>query len=80
LEPLTGAALDENTGELVERPLTLEQINEERYKEFFGEGQYFFNKKRLNLPILSYDGATEYEPSNGIFVVPIPDAERENRY
>ena len=80
LEPLTGTSLDENTGEVVERPLTLEQINEERYKEFFGEGQYFFNKKRLNLPILSYDGATEYKPSNGIFVVPIPDAERENRY
>ena len=80
LEPLQGTVLDENTGEFVESPLTLEHINDERYKEFFGEGQYFFNKKRLNLPILSYDGATEYKASNNIFVVPIPDAERENRF
>lgn len=80
LEPLTTTVLDENTGNPIERPLTLEHINEERYKEYFGEGQYFFNKKRLNQPILSFDGTTEYKPDNSIYVVPVPDSERENRY
>jgi hypothetical protein len=36
--------------------------------------------KRLNLPIVSFDGATTYEASKNIYVVPVPDAEKENRY
>lgn len=60
--------------------LTIEQINDERYKEYIGEGQTFFNMKRQNLPILSYDGKTIYQPGSGIYVVPIPDVELENRY
>ena len=80
LEPLDNTTIDENTGELVDRPLTLQLINEERYKEYFGEGQLFFNMKRLNQPIISYDNVTTYEASKKTYVVPIPDIEKENRF
>ncbi len=64
---------------LAGKELTLELINDERYKEMIGEGQTYFNMKRQNLPILSHDGKTTYEPSAGIYGIPVPDAERENR-
>ena len=80
LEPLENTAIDENTGELVDRPLTLQHINDERFKEYIGEGQLFFNMKRLNEPITSYDGAKTYEASKSVYVVPVPDIEKENRY
>ena len=67
LEPLTG------------KPLTVELINDERYKEMIGEGQTYFNMKRQNLSILSHDGKTTYEPSAGIYAIPVPDIEKENR-
>lgn len=60
--------------------LTIDDINTERYKEMIGEGQTWFNMKRQNLPISSYDNKTTYRPENGIYVVPIPDAEKENRF
>ena len=60
--------------------VTLQQINDERFKEYIGEGQLFFNMKRLNQDIVSYDGATTYAASKKIYVVPIPDIEKENRY
>ena len=44
-----------------------------------GEGQTFFNMKRLNLSIPSYDNSVTYRPEDGIYVVPIPDSEYENR-
>lgn len=59
--------------------LDIELINEERYKEFIGEGQTYFNMKRQNLPISSYDNKTTYSPHTGIYQIPIPDAEYENR-
>ena len=80
LEPLDTKVLDEMTGEFVDRPLTLQHINEERYKEYFGEGQLYFNMKRLHENIKSYDNVTTYEASKKIYVVPIPDIEIENRY
>ena len=64
----------------VENLLTIARINDERFKEYIGEGQTFFNMKRLNLPIVSFDGATTYEASKNIYVVPVPDAEKESRY
>ena len=60
--------------------LTQDLINLERFKEYIGEGQTFFNMKRLNLPISSVDGEQTFAPSNDIYVVPIPDVEIENRY
>ena len=62
-----------------DKELTIEMINDERYKEMIGEGQTYFNYKRQNLQIVSYDGKTTYEPSAGIYVRPVPDIENENR-
>lgn len=59
--------------------LTINDINKERFKEYIGEGQTWFNMKRQNLTISSYDNNTTYRPEDGIYVVPIPDAEKENR-
>lgn len=59
--------------------LTVELINDERYKEMIGEGQTYFNMKRQNLPILSHDSKSTYNPVDGIYLVPVPDVEMENR-
>ena len=64
---------------LTDKPLTVELINDERYKEMIGEGQTYFNMKRQNLSILSHDGKTTYQPAAGIYAIPLPDAEKENR-
>ena len=64
---------------LADKELTLELINDERYKEMIGEGQTYFNMKRQNLPILSHDGKTTYQPVDGIYSIPVPDIEKENR-
>ncbi len=79
LEPLESVVTDMETGNTVETPFTLQHINDERFKEYIGEGLLFFNMKRLNMPITSYDGATTYEASKNIYVVPVPDIENENR-
>lgn len=62
-----------------EKELTIEVINDERYKEMIGEGQTYFNMKRQNLPILSHDGGKTYRPVDGIYSIPVPDVEFENR-
>ena len=62
-----------------EKTLTVELINDERYKEMIGEGHTYFNMKRQNLPILSYDGKSTYYPVDGIYSIPVPDVEIENR-
>ena len=68
LEPLEG------------KTLTQELINDERFREMIGEGQTFFNMKRLNLNIpLATDASKYHTPAEGIYVVPIPDIEIENR-
>lgn len=72
--------IDEESGEVRNNVLTLQHINDERYKEYIGEGMLFFNMKRLNQSIISYDGTVEYKPENGIYVIPVPDSEIENRY
>ncbi|MGN0021848.1 MAG: RagB/SusD family nutrient uptake outer membrane protein [Sphingobacterium hotanense] len=56
--------------------LTQERIDAERYKEFIGEGQTFFNMKRRNLDIMSTINV-KIPASNAIYVWPIPDAEKE---
>ena len=84
LDAMTGDnVVEDENGEIVTTPvdtkLTIERINEERYKEYFGEGQTFFNMKRQNLPILLTDGETTQAASKDIYVVPIPEIEKENR-
>ena len=68
---------------LKDQVLTKELINLERFKEYFGEGQTFFNLKRQHLNINAWDNATGKEKvipaSKEIYVVPIPDSEYENR-
>ncbi len=70
---------------LAGKELTIELINDERYKEMIGEGQTYFNMKRQNLSIESYrsnESSAErvfHNPSDGIYQIPIPDAEKENR-
>lgn len=59
--------------------LTVDAINAERYREFIGEGQTFFNMKRQNLPVSAVDGQTTIAPSKEIFVVPVPDIEFDYR-
>jgi len=53
---------------------TIEMITKERYKELIGEGQTFFNMKRLHLDIVDVYGQT-VSASSDIFVWPIPDDE-----
>ena len=62
-----------------DKTLTVELLNDERYKEMIGEGQTYFNMKRQNLPILSHDGKSTYNPADGIYSIPVPDVEIENR-
>ena len=62
-----------------DQKLNVKQISEERFKELIGEGQTFFNMKRLNLDINSFDGKNTYNAGKNIYVVPIPDIEIENR-
>lgn len=59
-------------------PLTVNMITDDRYKEFIGEGQTFFNMKRLNLNIT--DPLMKVIPaSKAIYVVPIPKIEFDYR-
>ena len=59
-------------------------INLERFKEYIGEGQTFYNLKRQNLSISVWDDSDNSEKtlpaSNSIYVIPIPDSEYEYRY
>ncbi len=59
--------------------LTVSVITAERNREFIGEGQIFFNMKRLNLQILSVDSKQTFQPSKDIYVVPVPDIEFDYR-
>ncbi len=59
--------------------LTLDVISSERYKEFIGEGQTFFNMKRLNQSISAVDGEKTIGASNSVYVVPIPHIESDYR-
>jgi len=60
--------------------LTQDLINHEFCKEFIGEGQIWFNYKRQNMDIKSWDNQAEYKASDKIYVLPIPEKEYEYRY
>ncbi len=72
LDPLENWAVPRNR-------LTMEAINAERYRELIGEGQTFFNMKRQNLAISAVDGEGVIQPSNNVYVVPVPDIEIDYR-
>jgi tetratricopeptide (TPR) repeat protein len=64
--------------------VTQVRINQERFKEYIGEGQTFYNMKRQYLPIDAWDKATNstktFAADKSIYVIPIPDSEYANRY
>ena len=66
------------------KPVSQELINLERFKEYIGEGQTFYNLKRQNLDISAWDEATNTEKAitadKSIYVIPIPDSEYANRF
>ena len=54
----------------------LEYLVREARKDFIGDGRMFFMYKRLFYPIYTVAGRT-IQPSDNIFVLPIPDNEYE---
>lgn len=73
---LKSRGLEALTDRIPVLPLTVERITADRYKEFVGEGQTFFNMKRLNLAIKNTVDVV-IQPSNQIYVWPIPNDEKE---
>lgn len=60
--------------------LTPQLLKYEYIRELYGEGQLFFLYKRLFSKVIwSITDSKNPEPSNNIFVVPLPDSETENR-
>ena len=57
--------------------VTLDRIDRERYKELIGEGQIWFNMKRRWQSIDMYDGQTVTPASDAVYIVPVPDVEKE---
>lgn len=64
---------------LPSQTLTDEMIYNEYRKELFGEGQQWYNMKRLNRDITSNVESRIIPASDEIYVLPIPDAEFEYR-
>lgn len=59
--------------------LTSELLQYEYIRELFGEGQLFYMYKRMYSPIIVSAAATKnIQPSDAVFVVPLPDSETEN--
>lgn len=61
------------------KELTLEDINNERRKEFIGEGQEFYNMKRQMRDIRLNEFGSVLEGSDDIYKLTIPDSEFEHR-
>lgn len=59
--------------------LTKEMIFNEYHKELFGEGQLWYNMKRLNKDIVSNAESRVIKGSNQIYSIPIPKEEFEYR-
>lgn len=60
--------------------LTRDLLRNEYIRELYGEGQLFFYYKRTFTPILrSVTNSKNVQPSDKVFVIPLPDSETENR-
>ena len=58
---------------------TSELLQYEYIRELFGEGQLFYMYKRMYSPIIVSAAAIKnIQPSDAVFVVPLPDSETEN--
>ena len=62
------------------KTVTLKDINEERYREFFGEGQEWFNMKRQNRDLLIYSKQETVPGTDELYTITIPDDEFDYRY
>lgn len=62
-----------------DQTLTKEMIFNEYHKEMFGEGQVWYNMKRLNKDIKSNLDVKVIPASEDIYVIPIPQAEFDYR-
>ncbi len=62
-----------------EQTLTADMIYNEYHKELFGEGQVWYNMKRLNKDIQSNARSLTLPASDNIYVLPIPDDEYQYR-
>ncbi|MBQ6710095.1 MAG: RagB/SusD family nutrient uptake outer membrane protein [Bacteroidales bacterium] len=59
--------------------LTEDILRYEYIRELYGEGQLFFMYKRMFAPVMfSSQASKNPQPSDRIFVVPLPDSETEN--
>lgn len=59
--------------------LTSETLQYEYIRELYGEGQLFYMYKRMFTPVMfSSDKNRNPQPSDRIFVVPLPDTETDN--
>lgn len=59
--------------------LTSERIFNEYHKEMFGEGQHWYNMKRVKADIISNAESRTIPASDNIYVLPIPEEEFEYR-
>ncbi len=60
--------------------LTPELLQYEYIRELYGEGQLFFMYKRMYAPVIwSDDEKKNVQPGNAVFVLPLPDTEKDNR-
>lgn len=55
----------------------IQEMIRERMREMPGEGQVFFASKLYNLPILARNGKDNIQPSEEVYVLPWPEAEKE---
>lgn len=62
-----------------DQTLTTDRIYNEYRKELFGEGQQWFNMKRLNRDIVSNNQGRVIPASDAIYVLPITDEEYDYR-
>ena len=63
----------------VNRDITLEDIMNERRKELFGEGQWWFCLKRLNWDVYVHALGTTLKGSDKIYTLPLPTEEVDPR-
>lgn len=72
-------ALRANRGVGNVQELTREILQYEYIRELYGEGQLFYMYKRMFAPVLfSTKPSANPQPSDRMFVVPLPDSETEN--
>lgn len=63
-----------------DRQVTLQDINEERFREYFGEGYEWYNMKRQNRDLYIPSTMTTVKGTDELYTLTIPDDEFDYRY